>query len=101
MGKGEPGERACSASAQRRLPVPAMTPFDTRSWNDLSTTAGTPGFLNSKAGEVLSTSPNTLQAFFLTHIAHAVGHRPHTAFMHPHRMDDRGSVNHLWATTGV
>jgi hypothetical protein len=34
------------------------------SWNDL-TTAGTPEFLNSKAGDILSTSPNTLQAFFL------------------------------------
>jgi hypothetical protein len=39
---------------------------------------------------------------------HAVGHRPHTALtclpgtsMHPHRTDDRGSVKHLWATTGV
>jgi hypothetical protein len=21
--------------------------------------------------------------------------------MHPHRMDDRGSAKHLWATTGV
>jgi hypothetical protein len=42
------------------------------------------------------------------YIVHAVGHRPHTAltclpgkFMHPHRMDDRGSAKHLWATTGV
>jgi hypothetical protein len=36
------------------------------SWDDL-TTAGTPEFLNSKAGEILSTSPNTLQAFFYIH----------------------------------
>jgi hypothetical protein len=28
MGKGEPGESVCSASAQRRFPIPAMTPFD-------------------------------------------------------------------------
>jgi hypothetical protein len=34
------------------------------SWNDL-TTADTPEFLNSKAGEILSTSPNALQAFFI------------------------------------
>jgi hypothetical protein len=33
------------------------------SWNDLAT-AGTPEFLNSKAGEILSTGPNTLQVFF-------------------------------------
>jgi hypothetical protein len=56
------------------------------SWNDLATT-GTPEFLNSKAGEILSTSP--------AYIVHAVGHRPHAAltclpvkFMHPHRMED-------------
>ena len=88
----------------------------TRSWNDLSTTAGTPEFLNSKAGEILSTSPNALQVLwvvlcsFFTYLGHAVGYRPHTAltclpeiFMHPHphRMDDRGSVKHLWETMGV
>jgi hypothetical protein len=41
---------------------------------------------------------------------HAVGHRPRTAFtclpgifMHPHRVDDQGSVSvkHLWVTAGV
>jgi hypothetical protein len=78
------------------------------SWDDLATT-GTPEFLNSKAGEILSTSqpPINSEPFF-TYIVHAVGHRPHTVlaclpgkFMHPHRMDDRGSVKHLWATTGV
>jgi hypothetical protein len=82
----------------------------TRSRNGLSTTAGAPEFLNSKAGEILSKSPQyTLHSkLFFTHIAHAVGYRPHTAltclpgvFMHPHRMDDRGSAKHLWATTGV
>jgi hypothetical protein len=36
------------------------------SWNDL-TTADTPEFLNSKAGEILSTSPNALQAFLNIH----------------------------------
>jgi hypothetical protein len=43
-------------------------------------------------------APNTPQVFF-TYTVHAVGYRPHTAltclpgiFMHPHRMDDRGSV---------
>ena len=77
------------------------------SWNDLGT-AGTPEFLNSKAGEILSTSPNTLQVKNKQNILHAVGYRPHTAltclpgkFMHPHMMDDRGSAKHLWATTGV
>jgi hypothetical protein len=34
------------------------------SWNDL-TTAGTPEFLNSKAGEVLSTSPQHTSSFFV------------------------------------
>jgi hypothetical protein len=29
----------------------------TCSWNDLGTTAGAPEFLNSKAGEILSKSP--------------------------------------------
>jgi hypothetical protein len=28
MGKCELGESVCSASAQRRVPIPAMTPFD-------------------------------------------------------------------------
>jgi hypothetical protein len=47
------------------------------SWNDL-TTADTPEFLNSKAGEILSTSPQrTHPKLFFTHIAHAVGYRPH------------------------
>jgi hypothetical protein len=30
MGKGEPGGAVCSASAQRRLPIPAMTPLVSR-----------------------------------------------------------------------
>jgi hypothetical protein len=30
MGKGEPGERACSASVQRRFPIPAMTSLGNR-----------------------------------------------------------------------
>jgi hypothetical protein len=30
MGKGEPGETVCSASAQRRLSIPAMTPLGSR-----------------------------------------------------------------------
>jgi hypothetical protein len=34
------------------------------SWNDLAT-AGTPEFLNSKAGEILSTSPQHTPSFFL------------------------------------
>jgi hypothetical protein len=34
------------------------------SWNDL-TTADTPEFLNSKAGEILSTSPQHTPSFFL------------------------------------
>jgi hypothetical protein len=34
------------------------------SWNDLAT-AGRPGFLNSKAGEALSTSPRYMPRFFL------------------------------------
>jgi hypothetical protein len=42
-----------------------------------------PEFLNSKAGEILSTSPNELQTFLnITYIAHAVAAgnaRPHTA----------------------
>jgi hypothetical protein len=78
------------------------------SWNDLTTAADTPEFLNSKAGEILSTSPQQTPSFFFTYAVHAVGYRPHTAltclpgkFMHPHRMDDRGSVKRLWATTGV
>jgi hypothetical protein len=77
------------------------------SWNDL-TTADTPEFLNSKAGEILSKSPQQTPSFFSTYIVHAVGCRPHTALaclpgicMHPHRMDDRGSAKHLWETTGV
>jgi hypothetical protein len=52
--------------------------------------------------------PPTNSKFLKTHVVHAVGHRPHTAlaclpgtFVHPHRMDDRGSVKRLWATTGV
>jgi hypothetical protein len=58
----------------------------------------------------LSTSPQQITPSFFccTYIVHAVGHRPHTAltclpgiFTHPHRMDDRGSVKHLWETTGV
>jgi hypothetical protein len=61
--------------------------------------AFTPEFLNSKAGEILSTSPQQTPSFFVTYIVHAVGYRPHTAltclyrnlFMHPHRMDDRGT----------
>jgi hypothetical protein len=83
------------------------TPAVLDSWNGHLTTADTPGFLNSKAGEALSTSPQQTLSFFSTHIVHAVGYRPHTAltclpgiFMHPHRMDDRGSVRsvkHLWA----
>jgi hypothetical protein len=36
------------------------------SWNDL-TTADTPEFLNPKAGEILSTSPNALQVCFNRH----------------------------------
>jgi hypothetical protein len=85
------------------------------SWNDL-TTAGTPEFLNSKAGEILSKSPQQTPSFFFsTYIAHAVCGRASTLhrilvtaltclpgiFMHPHRMDDRGSAKHLWETTGV
>jgi hypothetical protein len=104
--------RACSASAHRCLPVPAMTPVGSRDQAKLQpkyvsmpgTTAGTPEFLNSKAGEILSKSPQQTSSFLF----YAVGYRPHTAltclpgvFMHPHRMDDRGSVKHLWATTGV
>ena len=62
---------------------------------DLTTAGtGTSEFLNSKAGEILSTSPHHTPNFFV----HAVGYRPHTAltclpgkFMHPHRMDDRGT----------
>jgi hypothetical protein len=44
----------------------------TRSWNGLSTTAGAPEFLNSKAGEILSKSPQyTLHSkFFFEHILH-------------------------------
>jgi hypothetical protein len=59
----------------------------------------TPEFLNSKAGENFVDEPPTNSKLFFTYIVHAVGYRPHTAstclpgiFMHPHRMDDRGSV---------
>jgi hypothetical protein len=52
--------------------VPAMTPLGGRDQAKLQpkyarmpgATAGTPEFLNSKAGEILSTSPNTPQALF-------------------------------------
>jgi hypothetical protein len=60
------------------------------SWYDL-TTSGTPDFFNSKAGEILPTSPNALQAFFFIDSVHTAGYRPQTAltclpgtFMHPH-----------------
>jgi hypothetical protein len=46
--------RACSFKIQAMI----------CSWNDL-TTAGTPEFLNSKAGEILSTSPQHTPSFFL------------------------------------
>jgi hypothetical protein len=66
-----------------------------------------PSFSTRRRERFCRRAPNKLQAFF-TCIAHAVGHRPHTAltclqgiFMHSHRMDYRGSVKHLWATTGV
>jgi hypothetical protein len=40
-----------------------------RSWNGLSTTAGAPEFLNSKAGEILSKSPQyTLYSKFFLHM---------------------------------
>jgi hypothetical protein len=57
---------------------PVKTQGGLDSWNDL-TTAGTPEFINSKAGEILSKSPQQTPSFFFTHIVHAVGHRPHTA----------------------
>jgi hypothetical protein len=43
------------------------------SWNDLAT-AGTPEFLNSKAGEILSTSPTqyTPSFFFYIHRTYAI-----------------------------
>jgi hypothetical protein len=48
----------------------SFTSFKTQavldSWNDL-TTAGTPEFLNSKAGEILSTSPQHTPSFFYIH----------------------------------
>jgi hypothetical protein len=50
IGRRPRSTRACSFKIQAVL--------DSR--NDLAT-AGTPEFLNSKAGEILSTSPNTLQ----------------------------------------
>jgi hypothetical protein len=39
------------------------------SWNDL-TTAGTPEFLNSKAGEILSKSPQQTPSFFFLHTSY-------------------------------
>jgi hypothetical protein len=46
------------------------------SWDDL-TTAGTPEFLNSKAGEILSKSPNKLQAFFYIYCTHGRASTPY------------------------
>jgi hypothetical protein len=39
------------------------------SWNDL-TTAGTPEFLNSKAGEILSKNPQQTPSFFFLRTSH-------------------------------
>jgi hypothetical protein len=59
----------------------------------------------------MSTSPNNPKVFFIyTHRTCGRGvSTPYSTaltslpgiFMHPHRMDDRGSAKHLWATTGV
>jgi hypothetical protein len=66
-------------------------------------TSGTPEFLNFEGGRdfVDEAAPIHPKLYFI-YIVHAVGYRPHTAltclqgkFMHPHRMDDRGSVKHL------
>ena len=55
--------RACSFKIQALID----------SWNDL-TTADTPGFLNSKAGEILSTSPQqTPSSKFFCYIHRACG----------------------------
>jgi hypothetical protein len=73
----------------------------------------TPEFLNSKAGEFLSTSSRINPKLFPhKYMVHAVGHRPHTAlaclpgiYLCTRTgwviMVDGGSVKHLWATTGV
>jgi hypothetical protein len=54
--------------------------------------------------------PMHSELFFYIRIAHAAGRAStpyrinlpaRDIFMHPHRMDVRGSVKHLWATTGV
>jgi hypothetical protein len=92
--------RACSFKIQAMID----------SWNDLAT-AGTPEqsrVSQLEGGRDFVDEPPINSKFFFTYIVHAVGYRPHTALtclpgtsMHPHRMDDRGSAKHLWATTGV
>jgi hypothetical protein len=51
---------------QGTLELRSVKTQGTGSWNDL-TTSGTPEFLNSKAGEILSTSPNATPSFFFLH----------------------------------
>jgi hypothetical protein len=64
--------RACSFKIQAVLCI--------GSWNDL-TTAERHTRVSQLEGRrgFLSTSPQQTLSFFSTHIAHAVGHRPHTA----------------------
>jgi hypothetical protein len=109
MGKGEPGGSACSASAQRHLPIPAMTPFDDPQLEWPEHDCRHTRVSQLEGGRDFVDEPQHTPSFFYAHRTCGRVSTPYRInlpglpgiFMHPHRMDDQGSVKHLWETTGV